>query len=124
MASGRDDETGGADQRGEEERRPRQEGRPEPHPAPTEPTPLSQTVGRVVLGVLALLFILFSLDNLHPVPIEWLWGGRGGAFPGEGPPLSLLLLGSFALGIAVGAGFAWRRGRIRRARWEREQARR
>ncbi|MBW3578915.1 MAG: hypothetical protein KY462_14470 [Actinobacteria bacterium] len=122
MASGRDDETGDADQRAGAERPPQQEGRPEPRPAPTEPAPLSQTVGRVVLGVLALLFMLLSLDNLHPVPIEWLWGGRGGAFPGEGIPLIVLLLGSFVFGMAVGAGFAWRRGRIRRARWEREQA--
>lgn len=80
-----------------------------------EQTPFSQQVGRVVLGAIAIVFVAFAIDNLHQVAIEWVFGGNGGAYPGDGIPLILLLLGSFALGATVGGGLVWRRAR-RRAR--------
>jgi uncharacterized integral membrane protein len=94
-----------------------------------EPTPLSQVVGRIVLGIVAVLFVIFSLFNLQRVDFSWIFGStqvitRGGEYVGGGVPLIVLLLGSFALGASVGAGFVWRRERIKRARWERRRARR
>ncbi len=99
---------------------------PRDHPkrpaAPRRIPPFTQTVGRIALGVTAALFVAFSLDNLHPVPFEWIFGGSGGGFRGDGVPLIVLLLGSFGLGTLVGAGMVWRRHRVRRVRWERAQA--
>ncbi len=99
------------------------EGSPEREPVPRGIPPFTQTVGRVALGLIAALFIAFSLDNLHPVVFEWIFGGSGGSFGGDGVPLILLLLGSFALGAAVGAGLVWRRHRVRRVRWKRARGR-
>lgn len=114
------------------EKRAQREGRTEErertdHPVPDEPLPFSQVVGRVVLGIIAVLFVIFALFNLQPVSFDWIFGEtevvtQGGEYVRGGVPLILLLLGSFVLGGLVGAGTLWRRERKRKARWERRQA--
>lgn len=86
-----------------------------PHPTTSDPAPFSQLVGRGVLGIVAVLFLVFSLFNVHGVRFDWIFGEWHGA------PLILLLLGSFVLGAAVGAGAVWRRRRVQHARWQREE---
>ena len=97
------------------------------HPVPDEPLPFSQVVGRVVLGIIALLFLIFALFNRQPVDFNWIFGEtqvviQGGERVGGGVPLIVLLIGSFVLGGLVGAGALWRRERKRKARWERREA--
>lgn len=116
MDEGRErrDDGGGTTER-EEGREERREERRE-HPRMGEPLPFSQQVGRVVLGVVAVLFVIFSLFNLHGVAFDWIFGEWTDA------PLILLLLGSFALGAVVGSGIVWRQQRVRHGRWQREES--
>lgn len=85
------------------------------------PLPLSQLVGRVVLGLIAVLFVIFAVFNRQPVDFDWVFGQtevveQGGEYVGGGVPLIVLLIGSFVLGAIVGAGLLWRRRRHARRR--------
>lgn len=93
------------------------------HPGDRGPLPLSQVVGRVVLGAVAVLFVVFAVFNRQPVTFDWVFGQsevmeRGGEYVSGGVPLIVLLIGSFVLGGVVGAGLLWRRRRIRGSRRE------
>lgn len=89
------------------------------------PLPFSQVVGRVVLGAIAVLFVIFTVFNRQPVDFNWVFGEtqvikEGGDYVSGGVPLIVLLIGSFVLGGVVGAGFLWRRRRVRRSRRDRD----
>ncbi|MBW3561957.1 MAG: hypothetical protein KY437_05620 [Actinobacteria bacterium] len=129
MANGRDADADRADPSDERDRdrTTREEGTRTDHPVPDEPLPFSQVVGRVALGIIALLFLIFAFFNLQPVDFNWIFGEtevvtQGGERVRGGVPLIVLLIGSFVLGGLVGAGAFWRRERKRKARWERRQA--
>lgn len=128
MADGRDADAdrGVSGDEGDRDRTTGEEGARTDHPVPDEPLPFSQVVGRVVLAIVALLFLIFALFNMQPVDFNWIFGEtevvtRGGEQVGGGVPLIVLLIGSFVLGGLVGAGAFWRRERKRKARWERRQ---
>lgn len=92
---------------------------------PPKATPLSQTVGRIVMGLVVVLFVVFAIINRQPVDFSWVFGEthvvqEGGEYVRGGVPLILLLIGSFVLGGIVSAGMLWRRRRGRRVR-ERSQ---
>lgn len=89
------------------------------------PLPFSQVVGRVVLGAIAVLFVIFAVFNRQPVDFSWVFGEtqvvkEGGDYVSGGVPLIVLLIGSFVLGAVVSAGFLWRRKRVRRSRRDRD----
>ncbi len=89
--------------------------------ATAEPVPLSQHVGRIVLVVIAVLFVVFAVVNSQRVTFDWVFGQtevveQGGEYVSGGIPLIVLLIGSFVLGGIVGAGLLWRQRRVRRAR--------
>lgn len=89
------------------------------------PLPLSQVVGRVVLGAIAVLFVIFAVFNRQPVDFSWVFGEtqvvkEGGDYVSGGVPLIVLLIGSFVLGGVVSAGLLWRRRRVRRTRRDRD----
>jgi uncharacterized integral membrane protein len=91
--------------------------------AAAAPLPMSQIVGRVVLGVIAVLFIVFAIINRQPVDFSWVFGAtevveQGGEYVRGGVPLIILLIGSFVLGSIVSTGLLWRRRRVRRRRQE------
>lgn len=76
-------------------------------------TPFTQQVGRVALAVVAVLFGVFAVFNAQSVDFDWIFGETLVEDDG-GVPLIVLLLVSFAIGAAVGAFAAWRRGRRQR----------
>lgn len=85
------------------------------------PLPFSQVVGRVVLVLVALLFVIFAVVNRQPVDFDWVFGEsqvvrQGGEYVGGGVPLIVLLIGSFILGGLVTAGWMWRQRQVRRSR--------
>lgn len=86
-------------------------------------TPFTQQVGRAVMVVSAILFVIFALANFQYVDFSWIFGETevektGGERTAGGIPLIVLLVIAFGLGILVGTFGAWRRGR-RRGREER-----
>lgn len=90
-------------------------------PTAHKPLPVSQIVGRVVLGAIAVLFVVFAVINRQPVDFSWVFGAtevveEGGEYVRGGVPLIILLIGSFVLGSILTAGMLWRRGRVRRKR--------
>lgn len=83
--------------------------------------PVSQVVGRLVIGLLAVLFVVFALFNRQPVDFSWVFGEtqvvqEGGEYVRGGVPLIILMIGSFVLGSIVTAGIMWRRRRVRDTR--------
>jgi uncharacterized integral membrane protein len=83
--------------------------------------PMAQVVGRVVLGMIAVLFVVFAVFNRQPVDFSWVFGEtqvveEGGEYVGGGVPLIVLMIGSFVLGSIVSTGVLWRRRRSRRIR--------
>lgn len=85
------------------------------------PMPVSQIVGRLVIGLIAVLFIVFAVFNRQPVDFSWVFGEtqvveEGGEYLSGGVPLIILLIGSFVLGNIVSAGLLWRRRRVRQGR--------
>jgi uncharacterized integral membrane protein len=82
-------------------------------------TPLTQQIGRVVVGLLLVLFVVFSLDNAQRVDFSWVLGATevtedtAGQVTG-GVPLIVLLLLSFGVGAAVGSVTVWQVKRARR----------
>jgi uncharacterized integral membrane protein len=84
-------------------------------------TPLTQQIGRVVVVLLLVLFVVFSLDNAQRVDFSWVLGATevtedaAGQVTG-GVPLIVLLLLSFGIGAAVGSVAVWQVKRARRRR--------
>lgn len=96
----------------QEETAPREGGVQEVAPG----TPLTQQVGRAVMVVSAILFVIFALANFQYVDFSWIFGEtevvkQGGERVSGGIPLIVLLVIAFGLGILVGTFGAWRRGR-------------
>lgn len=95
----------------------------EEQPQPVAPTavPLTQQIGRVAVVVAAVLFGIFAVVNAQYVSFNWIFGQTtaeftdGGEHLRGGVPLIVLLLGSFAVGTALGWVGAWL-GRRRRRR--------
>jgi uncharacterized integral membrane protein len=94
---------------------------PPPSPEPTA-TPFSQQVGRVVIGIVVVLFGVFAVANAQPVDFSWIFGETrvqydqtGEAISG-GVPLIVLLLVAFVLGLVLGLVVAWQGARARRRR--------
>lgn len=104
-----------ADEQPEKTEAPRAEPA-EPSAAP--PTPLTQQIGRVVIGLVAVLFLVFAFVNRQRVTFDWILGQSATVETPEGVvggvPLIFLLLGAFLLGIVIGAGLLWRTQRARR----------
>lgn len=86
-------------------------------PAPAPEAPFTQLVGRVTVGVLAVLFGVFAVANAQFVSFNWILGettaefSDGGEHLRGGVPLIVLLLGSFAIGAVVGWFATWWRAR-------------
>ncbi len=86
--------------------------------APVEPkTPMTQQIGRVVVAVVVILFLIFAFANSQPVTFNWIFGRTTAVETPEGivggVPLILLLLVAFLFGMVVGAGLLWRSRRAR-----------
>ncbi len=106
-------------------RRARDESDPAASPeAPTEPavearTPLTQQIGRVIVALAAVLFLVFAFANSQAVTFDWIFGESVAITTPQGVsggiPLIVLLLGAFLLGALVGAGLLWRTQRTRQA---------
>ena len=113
-----------AEDRRSQARRARDESE-EPAPrgtAPAEPTveartPITQQMGRVIVGVAAVLFLVFAFVNSQRVTFDWIFGESVAVTTPEGVvggvPLIVLLLAAFLLGVLVGAGLLLRAQRTR-----------
>jgi uncharacterized integral membrane protein len=81
-------------------------------------TPLTQQIGRVVVVLLLVLFVVFAVDNSQRVDFSWVLGETvvredvAGATTG-GVPLIVLLVASFVVGALVATAGGWQ---VRRAR--------
>lgn len=98
-----------------------EERRPPAHTPPEPPkTPLSQQIGRVLIGVVIVLFGVFAVANAQPVDFSWVFGeslvqiDETGERVSGGVPLIALLVSAFVLGVVVGLLAAWQRGRSER----------
>ncbi len=86
-------------------------------PAPAPEAPFTQLVGRVTVGVLAVLFGVFAVVNAQFVSFDWILGettaefSDGGEHLRGGVPLIVLLLGSFVIGAVIGWFATWWRAR-------------
>lgn len=83
-------------------------------------TPVSQVLGRVILVVLILIFLVFAAANAQHVDFSWVLGetrarfdDTGGHIDG-GVRLIFLLTATFFLGILVGALLSWQEYRKKR----------
>ncbi len=98
------------------------EEQPRDRQPPPEPsgTPVSQIIGRTVIGVLVVLFIVFAIANAQPVDFSWIFGESrvqvdpSGERIGGGVPLIVLLVAAFLIGLLVGLVVAWQSERNRR----------
>ncbi len=86
--------------------------------APAESkTPITQQIGRVVVAVVVILFLIFAFANSQPVTFNWIFGRTVAVDTPEGivggVPLILLLLVAFLFGMVVGAALLWRSRRAR-----------
>ncbi len=104
------------------------EGRPEPETPPEPPrTPFSQQLGRVVIGIVIVLFGVFAVANAQPVDFSWVFGeslvqiDETGERVDGGVPLIVLLVASFVLGLVVGLIAAWQSGRAKRKAEKRDR---
>jgi uncharacterized integral membrane protein len=85
--------------------------------ATSEPTPVTQWIGRLVIVLLAVLFGFFAVDNSQAVDFSWVFGETRAAPGGSGGvPLIILLVVAAAIGAAFGALIEWQFLRGRRAR--------
>ena len=97
--------------------------RGEPEPAAPEPPRASftQKLGRVVIGILVVLFGVFAVANAQPVDFSWIFGesqvqiDETGARADGGVPLIVLLGAAFVIGLFLGLVIAWQSGRRRRS---------
>lgn len=85
-------------------------------PAPSRGTPVTQTIGRIAVVALAVLFGIFAVTNSQPVDFTWVFGGtevvkQGDEVVSGGVPLIILLVASFVLGAIVGRASSWRKTR-------------
>lgn len=95
----------------------------EARPAATEPpkASFSQNLGRVVIGILVVLFGVFAVANAQPVDFSWIFGETQveidptGERVDGGVPLILLLGAAFAIGLFLGLVIAWQSARKRRS---------
>lgn len=102
---------------------PPEQERGEPASAVPEPRRASftQKVGRVVIGILVVLFGVFAVANAQAVDFSWIFGetqvqiDETGARVGGGVPLILLLGAAFVIGLFLGLVIAWQSGRKRRS---------
>lgn len=81
--------------------------------------PMTQKLGRLVVLALAVVFVVFALDNAQHVDFSWVIGGtdvaeQGGSRAAGGVRLIVLLVASFVIGAAVGATVVAGRARARR----------
>lgn len=98
------------------------EGHVEGTPQPPEPpsTPLTQKLGRVLVGVLVVLFGVFAVANAQPVDFSWLFGETHveidptGERVSGGVPLIVLLGAAFVIGLLLGLVVAWQSQRSKR----------
>jgi uncharacterized integral membrane protein len=98
------------------------EDRPEAASQPPEPPsiPLSQKLGRVLIGVLVVLFGVFAVANAQPVDFSWIFGETQveidptGERVAGGVPLIALLVAAFVIGLLLGLVLAWQGRRSRR----------
>lgn len=83
-------------------------------------TPITQILGRIVLAVVVVLFLVFAAANAHYVDFSWIFGETRATFDGTGGHveggvrLILLLLASFVIGLFVGVLLTWQEGRRKR----------
>ena len=82
--------------------------------------PFTTLVGRIVIGIIAILFTIFAVLNLQRVDFQYIFGEslvrkEGEEVIGGGVPLIVLLVASFVLGMIVGSLMGWRRRRRGRA---------
>ncbi len=111
------------DGRRPQRRRARDESEPgaaqPPQPAVEPRTPVTQQIGRVIVALAAVLFLVFAFVNSQRVTFDWIFGESVAVTTPQGVsggiPLIVLLLGAFLLGALVGAGLLWRTHRTRQA---------
>jgi uncharacterized integral membrane protein len=121
----RDDD--GQDERPDEHLDERAGDRPEGAAAQVEKpsVPVTQQLGRVVVLLLLIVFVVFALSNSHRVDFSWVFGSSevtedaGGETTG-GIRLIVLLLAAFVIGALSGAMLV----RVRRRRRTRAAAER
>jgi uncharacterized integral membrane protein len=83
-------------------------------------TPVTQILGRVFIGVLVLVFLVFAAANAQYVSFSWVVGetrarfDETGGHVGGGVRLIVLLVGTFFLGILIGALLSWQEYRRKR----------
>lgn len=71
-------------------------------------TPVTQQIGRIVVLLLLVVFIVFAISNSQPVDFSWVFGeteaveDAAGEVSG-GVPLIVLLLSAFVIGALTGA---------------------
>ena len=82
--------------------------------------PITQTLGRVFIGALILVFLVFAAANAQYVSFSWVLGetratfDETGGHAGGGVRLIFLLIGTFFLGLLVGALLSWQEYRRKR----------
>lgn len=89
-------------------------------PPPASRVPVTQMVGRLVLAVLALLFVAFAAANAQHVDFSWIVGETEVAHDAAGERVDggvrmiVLLLAALVVGILMGLLLAWQGRRTRR----------
>lgn len=97
-------EDGAEDPGGSGEREARDDGAGSAEPGAK--TPVTQQIGRIVVGALAALFVVFAVFNRQDVVVDWI-------FTTTETPLIVVLVGTFVLGVLVGVALLWRSQRVR-----------
>jgi uncharacterized integral membrane protein len=79
-------------------------------------TPVTQQVGRIVVVLVATLFVVFALVNAQHVDFSWVFGSTevvesGGERVSGGVRLIVLLIAAFLAGAVVAGTAGWQWGR-------------
>ncbi len=91
----------------------------EPAPEP-DGVPLSQKIGRILIGILVVLFGVFAVANAQPVDFSWIFGETrveldpAGERVEGGVPLIVLLGAAFLIGLLLGLALVWQNRRSKR----------